>query len=105
MDDALALARATASISMRKVGSTTAVDALDIVLLHDDLNLLEWLIGKSKMIKRVILQNVIMAFSAILFASIPALLRFAPLWLAVILHEGGTVIVGLNSLRLLKIKG
>lgn len=104
INDAPALARATVGISMGKVGSASAVDASDIVLLHDDLNLLDWLISKSKKTKIVILENVITAFGAICFASIPALLGFIPLWLAVILHEGGTMLVGLNSLRLLKVK-
>ena len=40
--------------------------------------------------------------SAIQTATIPALLGIVPLWLAVLLHEGGTVLVGLNSLRLLR---
>ena len=104
VNDAPALARATVGISMGKVGSTSAIDASDIVLLHDDLNLLPWLISKAKKTKIIILQNVIVAFSAILFASLPALLGIVPLWLAVILHEGGTMVVGLNSLRLLKVK-
>jgi Cd2+/Zn2+-exporting ATPase len=104
INDAPALARATVGISMGKVGAATAIDASSIVLLHDDLDLLDWLIGKAKKTQKVILQNVIVAFGAICFASIPALLGFIPLWIAVILHEGGTVVVGLNSLRLLKVK-
>lgn len=103
INDAPALARSTVGISMGKVGSTTAVDASDIVLLHDNIELLDWLIGKAHSTKRIILQNVLVAFTAIAFASIPALFGLVPLWLAVILHEGGTVVVGLNSLRLLKI--
>jgi Cd2+/Zn2+-exporting ATPase len=104
INDAPSLARATVGISMGKIGSASAVDASDIVLLHDDLNLLEWLFNKAKKTKIIILENVITAFGAICLASIPALLGFIPLWLAVILHEGGTMLVGLNSLRLLKVK-
>lgn len=102
INDAPALARATVGISMGKVGSTTAVDASDIVLLHDNIELLDWLMAKAHHTKRVILENVSVAFAAIAFASIPALFGLVPLWLAVLLHEGGTVVVGLNSLRLLK---
>ena len=47
-------------------------------------------------------QNIVFSLSVIIFASLLALLGFIPLWLAVILHEGGTVVVALNSLRLLK---
>lgn len=102
INDAPALARATVGISMGKVGSSSAIDASDIVLLHDNIELLDWLYGKAKTTRLVIAQNVILAFSAIIIASVLALLGVVPLWLAVVLHEGGTVLVGLNSLRLLR---
>ncbi len=102
INDAPALARATVGISMGQVGSAAAIDASDIVLLRDNIELLDWLIGKAQMTKRIVRQNLTLAFSAIILASLPALLGFVPLWLAVVLHEGGTVLVGLNALRLLK---
>jgi len=102
INDAPALARASVGISMGKVGSTTAVDASDIVLLQDNIELLAWLVKKSRQVVRIVKQNVIIAVGAIVFATLPALLGWIPLWLAVVLHEGGTVIVGLNALRLLK---
>jgi heavy metal translocating P-type ATPase len=102
INDAPALARATVGISMGKVGSATAVDASDVVLLNDDLHLLSWLFKKSKHTIRIVKQNLILALGVIFFATTPALLGLVPLWAAVILHEGGTVLVGLNSLRLLR---
>lgn len=102
INDAPALARATVGISMGKVGSATAVDASDVVLLNDDLHLLSWLFSKSHQTLRIVKQNLILALCVICLATIPALLGLIPLWTAVILHEGGTVLVGLNSLRLLK---
>lgn len=102
MNDAPALARATVGISMGRIGSATAVDASDVVLLNDDLHLLTWLFKKSKQTLRIVKQNLTLALGVILLATIPALLGLVPLWLAVILHEGGTVLVGLNSLRLLR---
>ncbi|NGX46211.1 MAG: hypothetical protein K940chlam2_01397, partial [Chlamydiae bacterium] len=102
VNDAPALARATVGISMGKIGSATAVDASDVVFLRDDLSHLNWLVLKARTTMRVVKENLILALAVILLATTPALLGWVPLWLAVILHEGGTVLVGLNSLRLLR---
>lgn len=102
INDAPALARATVGISMGKIGSATAVDASDIIFINDDIALLDWLYKKARQTQRVLRENIALALGVILFATTPALLGWVPLWIAVILHEGGTVLVGLNSLRLLK---
>lgn len=101
INDAPSLARATVGICMGKVGSTTAVEAADIVLLHDNIELLNWLISIAHKTQLIVKQNLTLATVAIFVAAIPALAGFIPLWLAVVLHEGGTVLVGLNALRLL----
>ena len=51
---------------------------------------------------RIVRENLTLALGVICLVTTPALLGWIPLWLAVILHEGGTVLVGLNSLRLLR---
>lgn len=102
INDAPALMRATVGISMGRVGSATAVEASDVVLLNDDLSLLSWLFPKARLTRRIVKQNLCLSLAIICLASIPALLGLIPLWLAVILHEGGTVLVGFNGLRLLK---
>ena len=102
INDAPALARATVGICMGKVGSTAAIDAAEIILLHDNIELLDWLVGKAHQTSFIVKQNLALALMAILIASLPALAGFIPLWLAVVLHEGGTVLVGLNALRLLR---
>lgn len=103
INDAPALARATVGICMGKVGSTTAVEAADIVLLQDNIERLDWLFQKAKKTQAIVKENLTLAIAAIFIAALPSLAGFIPLWLAVLLHEGGTVIVGLNGLRLLKI--
>lgn len=102
INDAPALTRASVGISMGKLGSRTAIDASDIVLLQDNIELLGWLFSKAKKTGQIVRQNLVIAVLAIGCATLPALLGWVPLWLAVILHEGGTVVVGLNALRLLK---
>lgn len=102
INDAPALARATVGISMGRIGSATAIDASDVVLLNDDLRCLPWLFQKAKKTQRIVKQNLCLALGVIFIATTPALLGLVPLWVAVILHEGGTVLVGLNSLRLLR---
>jgi Cd2+/Zn2+-exporting ATPase len=102
VNDAPALARATVGICMGQVGSSTAIDAADVVLLHDNLELLPWLFQKAKLTQRIVKQNLILALIAMFSAIILALSGVIPLWIAVILHEGSTVLVGLNGLRLLK---
>lgn len=102
VNDAPALARATVGICMGKIGSSTAIDAADIVLLQDNIERLGWLIGKAHQTQHIVKQNLTLATLAIVVASIPALAGFVPLWAAVLMHEGGTVLVGLNGLRLLR---
>lgn len=102
INDAPALARATVGIGMGKIGSGAAIEAADIILLQDSLEKLGWLIAKAKKTQSIVKENLIIAIGAILIASFPALAGLVPLWVAVVMHEGGTVLVGLNALRLLK---
>jgi P-type E1-E2 ATPase len=102
INDAPALARATVGICMGKTGSGAAIEAADIVLLQDNIDRLGWLIRKARKTQAIVKQNLVLATAAILVATIPSLLGFFPLWLAVVMHEGGTVLVGLNALRLLR---
>ncbi len=102
MNDAPSLARATVGISMGKEGSSMAIDASDVVFLQNDLNCLDWLYLKARKTTRIVRENLFFALMMICSATLPAVMGWIPLWLAVLVHEGGTVLVALNGLRLLK---
>lgn len=100
INDAPALTQAMVGIAMGKIGSATAIEAADVVLLRDDLAMIHWLHKKSKQTTRIVHQNLTFALLIILIATTCSISGLIPLWLAVILHEGSTVTVGCNSLRL-----
>lgn len=102
MNDAPSLARATVGVALGKVGSSMTMEAADVVLLTDQITHIGWLLEKSFSTLRIVRQNLFLALGAIFIASSLALFGLMPLWLSVILHEGGTILVGCNSLRLLK---
>ncbi len=102
INDAPALTQAMVGIAMGEVGSATAIEAADIVLLRDDLSIIPWLYRKSKKTVAVVKENLTLSLLVICAAGLLSLFGIIPLWLAVIFHEGSTVAVGCNSLRLLK---
>ena len=102
VNDAPALTRATVGIAMGEIGSGTAIEASDIVLLRDDLSMISWLFQRAKKTMRIVLQNLSFALMVIVLNSLLSIFGLIPLYIAVILHEGSTVLVGINSLRLLR---
>ena len=104
INDAPALARATVSASMGELSSAAAREASDIILLRNDLTVLPWLFNKAQFTRVIVTENLILALLSILVGTSASLLGLLPLWLAVVLHEGSTLLVGLNALRLLRKK-
>jgi Cd2+/Zn2+-exporting ATPase len=101
VNDAAALARADVGIAMGAAGSEVALQAADVALLSDDMTQLAEAHRLARRTALVIRQNLVFALTAMAVLVIGAVAFELPLPLAVIGHEGGTLLVVLNGLRLL----
>lgn len=102
VNDAAALARADVGIAMGAAGSDVALQAADVALLSEDMGRLADAHQLARRTARVIRQNLVFAMGAMAILVTGGLFFELPLPLAVIGHEGGTVLVVLNGLRLLR---
>jgi cation transport ATPase len=102
VNDAPALAAASTGAAMGRAGSDLALDAADLVIMRDDLAAVPAVIALSRRARRVVTANLWIA--AVIIAGLVSwdLAGRLPLPLGVLGHEGSTVIVGLNGLRLLR---
>ena len=101
VNDAAALARADVGIAMGAAGSDVALQAADVALLSEDMKKLADAHRLARRTAAIIRQNLVVAIGAMLVLVTGGLFFDLPLPLAVIGHEGGTVLVVLNGLRLL----
>lgn len=102
VNDAPAMALSTVSVAMGAAGSDVALETADVALMSDKIERLPFVIGLSRASKRIIKQNIFISLGVVVLLVPVTILGLTNIGLAVIFHEGSTLVVVLNALRLLR---
>jgi Cd2+/Zn2+-exporting ATPase len=104
VNDAPAMALSTVSIAMGAAGSDVALETADVALMSDKIESLPFVIGLSRASKQIIKQNIWISLGVVTLLVPVTILGLTNIGLAVAFHEGSTMVVVLNALRLLRFK-
>lgn len=102
INDAPAMAEASLSIAMGGIGSSTALETADVVLMKDDLSMLPRLITHSRRVLNIIKQNIGLSLLSKAIFIVLTLIGMTSLWMAIAVDMGVSLIVIFNGLRLLR---